>query len=325
MRRTVSPFSLITLGLGTFLLVLAPLMAWYVAPRAAVTPIALDTTSVLTGRGSYFDTGQIKTVHDSRITITTRVRGDIEASERSGRAVWDMTSSIDTDRTLPASDPHDALDFSQNRWVTDRTTNKPVHCCKEHPYHEGDVNLKFPFDVRKHSYQWWDGSLGSTVTLHYSGIKKVQGYDGLRFTATVAPTKVGTRLVPGSIVGLPERPEVLAEEWYSNHGIELIADQRTGRMIYAKVAPRMTLRTPGSKQDEMVLLDSQKLDSTTTTQQDSVRQARKESGQLRLVSEVLPVGFGAAGFALAGVGSALAIRGLKRSESSGTSHSAPML
>lgn len=52
MRRTTSPFSLVLLGLGTFLLVLAPLLAWYVEPRAAVNPIDIDTTAVYTGRAA---------------------------------------------------------------------------------------------------------------------------------------------------------------------------------------------------------------------------------------------------------------------------------
>jgi hypothetical protein len=314
MRRKASPFSLITLGLGTFLLVLAPLLAWYVEPRAAVNPIDIDTTAVYTGKGSYFDTGQVRTVTDRRITITQVVRGDVEDSERSGRAVWDVTTTVDTDRTLPAADPHDALEFFLNRWVTDRSTNKPVHCCQENPYFEGDAYLKFPFDLRKHSYQWWDNSLGSTVTLHYAGTKKVQGYRGYRFTGTVAPTKIGTRLVPGSTVGLPKRPQVQAEEWYANHGIELIADRRTGRVIYAQVGPRRTLRAPGSKKDAVVLLDSRKIGFTTGTQKEQVSLAKKESGQLRMVGQTLPLGAGVAGFVLAAAGAVLVARGRKRPE-----------
>lgn len=143
MRRKATPLSLILLGLGTFLLVLAPLLAWYVAPRAAVNPIDIDTTAVYAGTGSYFDTSEVDTVHDRRITVTQRVRGDVEDSERSGRAVWDVTTTVDTDESLPAADPHDALDFSPHRWVTDRRTNKPVHCCEEHPHFEGEAYLKF--------------------------------------------------------------------------------------------------------------------------------------------------------------------------------------
>jgi hypothetical protein len=316
MRRTASPISLILLGLGTFLLVLAPLLAWYVAPRAAVNPIDIDQTAVYRGTGSVFDTEELETVPGQRITVTQRVRADVEDSERSGRAaVWDVTTTVDTDKSLPAADPHDALEFVPHRWVMDRKTTRPVHCCGEKPYIEGEAYLKFPFGVERRSYQWWDNSLGSTVTLRYQGTKKVQGYTGYRFTGTVAPAKVGTRLVPGTIVDEPDRPQVLAEEWYSNHGIELVVDQRTGRVVYAQVGPKRTLRAPGAKKDAVVLLDSQKIAFTTATQKDAVRLAKRDSGQLRAVGETLPIGAAVAGFVLAAVGGVLVVRGRRRPES----------
>lgn len=316
MRRTASPISLILLGLGTFLLVLAPLLAWYVTPRAALNPINIDQTAVYRGTGSVFDTEQVRTVPDQRITVTQRVRGDVEDSEKSdGAAVWDVTTTVDTDKSLPAADPHDALEFVPHRWVMDRRTTRPVHCCGEKPYIEGEAYLKFPFDVERRSYQWWDNSLGSTVTLHYRGTKKVQGYTGYRFTGTVAPAKVGTRLVPGAIVDEPGRPQVLAEEWYSNHGIELVVDQRTGRVVYAQVGPKRTLRAPGAKKDAVVLLDSRKIAFTSETQKEAVRLAKRDSGQLRAVGRTLPVGAAVAGFVLAAVGAVLVVRGRRRPES----------
>lgn len=316
MRRTASPISLILLGLGTFLLVLAPLLAWYVEPRAAVNPIDIDQTAVYRGTGSVFDTEELETVPGQRITVTQRVRGDVEDSERSdGAAVWDVTTTVDTDKSLPAADPHDALEFVPHRWVMDRKTTRPVHCCGEKPYIEGEAYLKFPFDVQRRSYQWWDNSLGSTVTLHYRGTKKVQGYTGYRFTGTVAPAKVGTRLVPGTIVDEPGRPQVLAEEWYSNHGIELVVDQRTGRVVYAQVGPKRTLRAPGAKKDAVVLLDSRRIAFTTATQKEAVRLAKRDSGQLRAVGETLPIGAAVAGFVLAVAGGVLVVRGRRRPES----------
>ncbi|WP_055572792.1 DUF3068 domain-containing protein, partial [Streptomyces prasinopilosus] len=244
MRRTASPLSLIMLGFGTFLLVLAPLLVWYVHPRAAVNPIDIDTTAVYNGRGSVFDLDRVETVSDQAITVTQRVRGNVEASVDSGNAVWDVITTVDTEKSLPAADPHDALDFSPHRWVLDRETTKPVHCCEETPRIEGEAYLKFPFDVQKRSYQWWDNTLGDTVVMRYQGTEKVQGYTGYRFTASVPATKTGTRLVPGSLVDEPDRPQVLAEEWYSNHGLELVVDQATGRVIYAQTGPRRTLRAP---------------------------------------------------------------------------------
>ncbi|MFI9646301.1 DUF3068 domain-containing protein [Streptomyces sp. NPDC052040] len=318
MRRRVRPFSLALLGVGTFLLVLAPLLAWYVAPRAALNPIDIDTTAVYVGTGSVFDTGQVRSVPGQRITVTQRVRGDVADSERSGAAVWDVTTTVDAGPARPAADPHTALEFLPARWVTDRRTNEPVHCCRETPAFQGDAYLKFPFDVGRHSYQWWDDSLGSTVTLHYAGTRKIQGYTGYRFTGTVAPARVGTRLVPGALVGRPGASQVLAEEWYSNHGVELVVDQRTGRVLYAQVGPRRTLRAPGSAKDAVVLLDSRKVAFDTATQRDQVRLARRESGQLRLLAEVLPVTAAAGGFVLAVAGGVLLVRERREGRDPGT-------
>ncbi|MFD4632025.1 DUF3068 domain-containing protein [Streptomyces sp. NPDC058284] len=309
MRRTASPLSLILLGLGAFLLVLAPMLAWYVEPRAKRTPVDIDTITVFKGKGSYFDTEKIKTVHDKNLTITRQVRGDVADSEDSGRAVWDVSTSVDPDKSLPAADPHDSLQWTLERWVTDRRTNAPVHCCGEKPYFEGEAYLKFPFDVEKRSYRWWDNTLGATVPLTYRGTKKIQGYEGLRFTATVRPTKTGTRQVPGTLVGRPKQGQVIADEYYANHGIELVADQRTGRIIYAAIGPRKTLRAPGSSKDSTVLLDSERIAFTPATQKDQVKLADDDSSRLKLVGETLPVGAAVLGAVLAVAGIVLVVRG----------------
>ncbi|MEV0121437.1 DUF3068 domain-containing protein [Streptomyces sp. NPDC050703] len=309
MRRTTSPFSLILLGLGAFLLVLAPMLAWYVEPRAKRTPVDIDTTTVFKGKGSYFDTAKIETVRDKNLTITRQVRGDVADSEKHGRAIWDVVTSVDPDGSLPAADPHDALQWTQERWVTDRRTNRPVHCCGEEPSFEGEAYLKFPFDVEKRSYLWWDNTLGATVPLTYRGTKKIQGYEGHRFTGTVKATKTGTRQVPGRLVGQPKKSQVIADEYYANHGIELVADQRTGRIIYAAIGPRKTLRAPGSDKDATVLLDSERIAFDTATQKAQVKLAKDDSDRLKLVGETLPVVAGALGAVLAVAGVVLVVRG----------------
>ncbi|MEU7578944.1 DUF3068 domain-containing protein [Streptomyces sp. NPDC041068] len=309
MRRTASPLSLILLGLGAFLLVLAPMLAWYVEPRAKRTPVDIDITTVFKGKGSYFDTEKIKTVRDQNLTVTRQVRGDVADSEDSGRAVWDVSTSIDPDKSLPAADPHDSLQWTLERWVTDRETNAPVHCCGEEPYFEGEAYLKFPFDVEKRSYRWWDPTLGATVPLTYRGTKKIQGYEGLRFTGTVKATRTGTRQVPGRLVGQPRKSQVMADEYYANHGVELVADQRTGRIIYAAIGPRKTLRAPGSDKDATVLLDSERIAFTPATQKAQVKLAKDDNSRLELVGETLPVGAAALGGVLAVAGIVLVVRG----------------
>ncbi|MFD7359712.1 DUF3068 domain-containing protein [Streptomyces sp. NPDC059885] len=290
MRRTASPMSLILLGAGVFLLVLAPLLVTYVQPHAKRTPVDVDTTTVFTGTGSYFDTSLLKTVHDRRITITRQVRGDVADSVRSGNAVWDVSTSVDTDATLPAADTRDSLQWTLERWVTDRRTNEPVHCCRESPAFDGEAYLKFPFDVEERGYRWWDGTLGGVVRLRYAGPGTVQGYEGLRFTGSVPPTRTGVRQVPGRLVGRPRTPQVLAEEWYANSRIELVADRRTGRIVYAAIGPRKTLRAPGSEKDAVVLLSSDKIAFTARTQRQQVELASADSRKLELLGSTAPLG-----------------------------------
>ncbi|WP_455361167.1 DUF3068 domain-containing protein [Streptomyces sp. SYSU K21746] len=312
MRRTASPLSLVLLGAGVFLLVLAPLLAWYVEPRAKRTPTDVDVTTVFTGTGEYFDTKTLSPAKGKPITVTRRVLGDVAESERSGRAVWDVSTAIDTPDTRAFRDPRRSFQWTLERWVTDRRTNAPVHCCGETPEFAGEAYLKFPFDVQKRGYRWWDNTLGATVPLEFQGTKRVAGYEGYRFTGSVKDTRTGTRQVPGRLVGLPKQSQVHAEEWYANAGIELVVDRRTGRIMNAKIAPRKTLRAPGAAKAKVVLLDSAGLEFTAETQHKQVALAKADSGRLRMVGETAPIAGGAAGLVLAVAGAVLVGRGRER-------------
>ncbi|MEU9114563.1 DUF3068 domain-containing protein [Streptomyces sp. NPDC048483] len=308
--RTASPLSLILLGTGVFLLVLAPLLAWYVTPRAKATPVDVDVTTVFTGTGSYFDTEALRTRKRQKITITRHVLGDVAASEESGRAVWDVSTAVDTPRTLALKDPRKAFQWTTERWVTDRRSNAPVHCCGEAPTRfDGDAYLKFPFDVEKKSYRWWDNTLGAAVPLRFAGTKKIQGYPGYRFTGSVPATRTGSRQVPGKLVGRPRQGQIQAEEWYANSGIELVVERRTGRILYAAISPLKTLRAPGGRRDAVTLLRGEHLRFTPATQRAQVRLATADSDRLALVSGPLPVGAAMAGGAGALIGVVLVVRG----------------
>lgn len=312
MRRSVSPLSLIIFGFGVFLLVLSPMLAWYVEPRAKRTPIDTDVTTVFTGQGSYFDTQAVKVRHDQRLTITRHVLGDVGDSDR-GTAVWDVSTTIDTPRSLPLKDPRKSLQWKTERWVTDRRTNAPKHCCGEAPRpFQGEAYLKFPFDVEKRTYRWWDSTLGAAVPLRYAGTTKIQGYQGYRFTGSVPPTEVGTRQVPGRLVGA-KQGQVHAEEWYSNGRIELVADQRTGRIINASISPRLALRAPGGKGgDKVTLLHGKGLEFTPGTQRSQVELAKDDNDRLELVGRTAPIAAAVTGGVLTAAGVWLVIRGRVR-------------
>lgn len=302
MSKLPSPIWLLLLGSGVFLLVLGPMLTLYVTPRVKVTPINLNVTNVVSGKGNYFDQDSISVKKNQMLTITQRVMGDVAASERSGYAVLDMSSTVDSPKTLRLKDPRKSLEWSVERFVSDRRTNRPVHCCGEKPHHEGEAYLKFPFDVQKRDYRWWDGTLGRTVVLHFDGVKKIQGYEGYRFTGAVKPTKRKTRQVPGALVGRCAQAQILAEEWYRNDNIELIVDQRTGQILRATMAPKVTLRAPGAKHDAVTLLSSDRLQSPPATQRAAVAFASKNSHDLELLEEKAPQGARLLGTVLATVG-----------------------
>ncbi|MBB1243858.1 DUF3068 domain-containing protein [Streptomyces durbertensis] len=310
MRRSASPLSLVLLGIGVFLLVLGPMLAWYVEPRAKRTPIDVDQTTVFNGTGKYFDQSAVTTRDNEPLTVTRRVMGNVAESERHDVAVWDVSTTIDTKTTLKRKDPRKSLQWTTERWVSDRETNRPVHCCGETPKKiQGEAYLKFPFGVEKRDYRWWDSTLGDAVTVKYRDKVKIKGYEGLRFTAKVEPTRTGSRQVPGLLVGMPERPQVMAEEWYENQGIELVVDQATGRILRAAIGPKLTLRAPGGEKDAVTLLESERIVFDDKTQQAQVEQASADSRKLRTVGTTAPVASGAAGVALALVGGVLVARG----------------
>lgn len=316
MRRSTPLLSLVLLGAGVFLLVLTQLLAWYVEPRAKRTPTDVNSTTVFTGKGSYFDTGTVTTVDDQTLTITRRVLGNVAESERTGNAVWDVSTQIDTPKTLPLADPRKSFQWTTERWVTDRRTNLPVHCCEEKPTFDGEAYLKFPFDVEKRGYTWWDSTLGAAVPLEFEDTTKIDGELGYRFTGSVEATATGTRQVPGVLVGSKEPGQVLAEEWYSNALIELTVAPSTGQIMNASIAPTKTLRAPGSTKDAVTLLSSERLEFTDATRHEQAKQASEKVGQLELLGETVPLWGGIAGGLLTVGGVVLLIRGRRQPEHS---------
>lgn len=309
MRRLAFPFALALLGLGVFLLVFAPLLVWYVEPHAKRSPIDLDSTSVVRGTGSYFDTKTLTTKDDQKLIVTRHVVGNVAASEKCGAVVWDVSTTLDNPKTLRFDDPRKSLQWDTKRWAADSRTSQPVHCEGESPAPLAGAALKFPFDVAQRSYRWWDGNLGAAVVLRYDGRAKVLGYEGLHFTSTVKPTEVGTQRVPGRLVGQPTHGQVNAEKWYSNAGVGLVVDQRTGRLLSTSTAPKMVLRAPGGKKDQVTLLHSDKLASTEKAQREAVNGAITANAKLRLVGETAPTVSAVAGTLLVIAGAVLVLRG----------------
>ncbi|MFG2821662.1 DUF3068 domain-containing protein [Kitasatospora sp. NPDC048365] len=290
--RRLSRTGLTLTGLAAFLLVVAPLLHWYVLPAIRKTPIDSNITLVFTGSGTVFDTKTAAVSPVQQLTLTRHVVGNI-AESSSTRVALDISTQIDTEATLALHDPRRSAQWTVERWVTDRRTNLPVHSNGETPFFSGEAYLKFPFGLAKRPYVYWDSTLGGTVTLDYQGTASVNGRPGYRYGAVVGATKVGTQQVPGKLIGLPHS-QLVVDRYYANRGFSVIVDPVTGTVMDARTQPLVTLRVSADGPDLLTLLGAD-LSMTAESRAGQVRTATDSGRKLTLVGGTLPIIAGAAG------------------------------
>jgi hypothetical protein len=209
-------------GVGALLFVVAGLVHFYVAPTLAVAPIDQSSvTSLEAKNATLFDTATLAPI-TTDLSVKARTVGDVKASEQAGgdTLVWVSTTTV---KSVP-----DGVIRSQSikRAAFDRTTAEAVNCCGNfmeteqgvrEPVKRSGLMFKFPFNTEKKTYQVWDDTLAKTVATSYKGTAKIQGHTAWIFENTVDPTVVGTRDVPGSVLGLDSNDNVTADEYYQNH------------------------------------------------------------------------------------------------------------
>lgn len=291
--RRLSRTGLALTGIATFLLVLAPLLHWYALPSLRKTPIDTNSTTVFTGSGTVFDTKVVAVSPVQDLTLTRRVVGNVEQSGPT-RAVMDISTQIDTAATLALHDPRQSVQWTVERWVTDRSTNLPVHSHGENPVFSGEAYLKFPFGLAKRPYAYWDSTLGGTITLDYQGTATVNGRTGYRYGTVLGATKVGTQQVPGKLLGLSDRSQIVADRYYANGGFSVVVDPVTGTVMDARTQPLVTLRTSADGPDLLTLLRGD-LTMTAESRDGQVRTAQAAARKLDLVGTTAPIAAGAAG------------------------------
>lgn len=300
--RLVRFAGFVLLGQGVLLLALVPLVNFYVLPRVEVVPQDQQVTVVSTGVGSYLDRNSLEMKGPVPLTVTTHVVADVAAGQASGNAVWNVSTVVDSPDSLPLHDPRFSVDWTLEKWVADRHTGLPVHCCGESPVFDQGYYLKFPFGVQKHDYQLWNPKAKHAFPVHYTGTINVEGHDFYRFDGTVPPTKIAEHDVPGQLVGLPrDKGMVHVDEYYADSDSQLLVDPRTGVPLGGSQHPHDTLRTPGDDTDRLTVLDSV-FTATPDTEHTTLGLIVDNDKKLAVLQDTLPpVGlFG--GSALLGLG-----------------------
>lgn len=304
-----------SLVLGAFVLILAVFSKYYMYDRLAVVPDNTQTTSIsATAPGNdaeYLDLGAGPAVVTGPLKSTRIVTGDVKLSKEASKelnrdvAVWktfSCTAPADFDcgsGETPLSATTDLVAFDANTGEAvdwDQTRTETGGTIVRGPF-QGQY-FKFPFDTQKKTYQFWDGTLKTATPAVYKGEAKVNGLDVYEFEQVIEPTKTGTIAVPGSLVGVDDKPTVVADRIYSNVR-SFMVEPVTGVIIVG-----------GESQDGYLELDGQRVLTTTAatleyTEANTAATVDEYKGKASLLSAVkttFPIVGGLIGLLLLGAG-----------------------
>lgn len=254
-------FGSIILGLGVFLVVLAPMLKFYVVPSLAVAP--MDVDSISTGKGvlvKKLNPAKISSypnIYDENIPVTT-TRYTVADQEAAKTAPEKNTGVYNTFiRINQVGGTNELLSASTATYAFNRSTSEMVNCCgananKQPMNFTGVMPLKFPFWAPQATVNVWDDTLGTTIPFEYKGTKDLYGYQVYEYRAVVPPTQVaGTKpfiSLPASTLGQPGEGNIdlYAYQAYDN---TLMVQPTTGELLGGSTMSKQTLRTKGSNTD----------------------------------------------------------------------------
>ncbi len=261
----------VLLGLGSFLLIAGILALTYAPGVVKKTPLDVDTTTVYEGEAAKIDplTGAFDTKPVYAIRHTTadseKSSDDTVIMVETACAVFDTGGAQEC---VNGNDP-DLITASIDRFATDRVTALAVED-KNLPAdagpHEGLIN-KFPFDVEKKTYPFWDGDIGRAVDIDYQGTETLFGLETYEFSYTVKdePIEVAE--------GIPGTYDNIVTVW---------VDPKTGSIVKSGQDQQRFL------EDGTPALDIQ-LIGTDDTVKEAVDEAKTAGKSLTILLTVLPI------------------------------------
>ena len=265
---------------GLFLLFFGLFERVYAYPRLKKAPLDQYSTPVATGTGTYFNRSpdKLSEITGAQLKNVRTVRGDVKAGTDEV-AVWDSFNS-----TVDTAD-QGVITATQERIALDRVTAQSVQCCGENPRHQG-LTLKFPFDTRKTTYQFWDGPAQRALPAAFTREEKLEGVTVYRFEQRIDRLDVGDQEIPGTLAGDPDTPSVQTNIIYSNTKT-LWVEPATGIIVKAQQDAIQVLETQGGEQ-VLTLIDAV-LTYDEATVSRNADDASSGANSLRLFGTILPL------------------------------------
>ena len=296
MRRVIG---LIASALGTFLIVLALFVRFYVADQAIKFPLNENEITELTASNvSYFNPTLVKELSGVTMHLTNTVQGSV-ADGSSSRAVWtEFTYLYDATN-------RQQVEYFLQRLPFNRRTGEFVNCCGA--YVGADTNLTgesglayvWPFNAQKKTYQVFSTTLMRPVPAVYSGTATVDGESTYKYVETTSPTESGSQTVPGSLVGVKDQQTVTLGEYDAGVTTEYV-DPITGAPVSAVISEHVYLASNPST-PLLNLLDARFTDEPSSIAS-AVHTAKKYDTEISVVEIILPVSLGLVGIILLVIG-----------------------
>jgi Porin PorA len=153
------------------------------------TPLDVDKTTVYEGEAAKIDSATGNFDHRPVYALTYTKADSEKSSDDHVLMVETSCAVFDTGgarECVNGNDP-DLITASIDIFATDRETAMLVDDDELPPdavVGEGLMN-KFPFDVEKKPYPFWDGTIGRAVDIEFDGTEELFGLETYRFTYTV--------------------------------------------------------------------------------------------------------------------------------------------
>jgi hypothetical protein len=302
----------VALFLGAFLLALAAMSKYYMYDQLAVVPLnhTNTTISTTTEDATYLDAEAGLKVMTGPLKNTKVVTGDVAAGKRASKelgkdiAVWNIYDCTDTP-DFDCGSKETALSAVSDRVAFDRNTGLAVAWDdtysdageKIEPGGFKGLYFKFPFDTKKKTYPFWDGTLRKATPAKFVGEGTVKGLKVYRFKQVIEPVKIDTLDVPGTLVGSDEAT-VSADQIYSSvstYSVEPV----TGVVIVGQTAMDNYLEVDGVRK---ATTTDATLRYTNGTVQDTVNEFKSKALLLKSIHTYVPVGGAILGVVLIAIG-----------------------
>ncbi|WP_327109143.1 DUF3068 domain-containing protein [Nonomuraea glycinis] len=274
----------VLIAVGAFLIVLAPLVRFQVAPALIAAKADYYLISKLEATGAqYFSVpdGKVLTA-DLDITVTTR--GDVKEAV-GDRVVWDEFTSVnDVTNSKPG------ISFSERRSAFDKRTGVGLNCCgvsvdKEPVQLQGQI-YKFPFDMEKRTYLVFNSTAGKALEARFVGEDKVNGLDVYKFEQVVPETKTETRNVPAALFDMGESGDVQLDRFYSGTNTYWV-EPVTGAPVRQEQQRHEVLKSQdGTERAKAFVADAKMTDKTVQELVDSAIDGRS---QVTLIRTTIPL------------------------------------